>query len=159
MFVFGTARSYVMLFNSSVRWFCAVICTASQTFAESFMRRHTSCVRRFCTIFSFIRVVVRVALHGGGKGDPTARFFAATAPFWSLNFYPLRCFDTGDILPCFPALNLRFCLQWKILNFSKSLRWWSAEVKPHNYAAPLFIRRIAYAFGRRRALPSYSYLR
>lgn len=26
-------------------------------------------------------------------------------------FYPLRCFDTGDILPCFPALNLRFCLQ------------------------------------------------
>ena len=63
------------------QFFCAVICTASQTFAESFMRRHTSCVRRFCAIFSFIRVVGRVALHGGGKGDPTVRFFAAAAPF------------------------------------------------------------------------------
>ena len=48
-------------------------------------------MRRFCTIFSFIRVVGRVALHGGGKGDPTVLFFAAVA------LYNRRIFLCDDI--------------------------------------------------------------
>ena len=68
--------------SDAFQFFGAVFCTVSQAFAESFMRRqHTSCVRRFCTIFSLIRVVGRAALPGGGKGDPAARFFADAAPF------------------------------------------------------------------------------
>lgn len=102
-------------------FFCAVICTASQTFAESFMRRrHTSCVRRFCTIFSLIRVVGRAALHGGGKGDQTVRF----SPMRLLliaEFYPLRCSDTGGYFTLFSRLKFALLSAAKNLKFLRVL--------------------------------------